>query len=235
MEINCLHFNTIDSTNTWSKENYKKFNPSRLTIVSADQQTAGVGRYKRQWVSPKQNIYVTFTFFLEAGRSVANIAQVLALSASKVLEMAGFNPLLKWPNDILLHKKKVSGILCETIMEEMQLVVCLGIGININMTESELHQINQPATSLYHETGRTFEINALLQLLQIQFKNDLELFLNKGFEPFLESYKAHLVHKKGDIIQGQNFAGAFERIADDGALILRNNGKEESVYSGEIL
>lgn len=237
MEINCLHFDRLDSTNTWSKENYKSFDPKKITLVSADQQTAGRGRYKRHWLSPAgQNIYATFTIFVEKGRAdIGNIAQVSALSTIKVLEEMDFSPLLKWPNDILINKKKVAGILCETMEEEEQLIMVVGIGLNINMPKETLEQINQPATSLTAEANKKFNVAEVLEALQNHFAQDIDLFLKVGFHPFLESYRRHVQHKKGDALTLNQQKGTFHMINTDGALVMcMEDGSEQKFFSGEL-
>lgn len=237
MEVNKIHFPRIDSTNTWSKENYKIFDSKKLNLVSADEQTAGRGRYKRCWLSPNsKNIYATFTFFIEKGRKdVGNIPQVLALSSIKTLLQYGFKGQLKWPNDIQINRKKVGGILCETVMEEKDLVVVIGIGLNINMELELLQQIDQPATSMLAESGNNFEVAQVLEVLKNYFKDDLDLFLKKGFLPFLEEYRHHIVHKKGDTLNINKQTGYFQSISQDGALILQTlEGKLSTTYSGEI-
>ncbi len=237
MEINCLHFDVLDSTNTWSKENFNSFDPKKITLVTSSQQTAGRGRYKRPWISPPgQNIYATFTLFLEKTRTdIANLSQIAALSVVHTLEASGFNPFLKWPNDILIHKKKVAGILCETLMKDNLLVVIIGIGININMPSETCATIDQPATSLKVESGKEFSIASILQSLQKCFLNDIERFIEEGFSIFLNDYTKHLIHKKGDHLVLNGVRGTFQTIDKDGALIMQlEDGGEKKFFSGEI-
>ncbi len=237
MEISSLHFECLDSTNTWSKENYKSFDPQKLSVVIADQQTAGRGRYKRQWLSPAgQNIYATFTFFLEKERKdIGNLTQILALAAVYTLEKLGFHPQLKWPNDIQINRKKVGGILCETIAEENHLVIVIGIGLNINMPVELLQLIEQPATSLKAESNTHFQITEVFQILQNYFVQHLDQFLQKGFLPFFEAYSKFIVHKPGDILNVNAQKGSFQAINSDGALIIHlQDGREQKIYSGEL-
>jgi BirA family transcriptional regulator, biotin operon repressor / biotin---[acetyl-CoA-carboxylase] ligase len=237
MEINCLHFDCLDSTNTWSKENYKQFDPTRLTLVTANQQTAARGRYKRTWLAPAgQNIYASFTFFVRKEFPfITNSAQLMALSAAKVLEELGFNPRLKWPNDILINKKKMSGLLCETILDDQVWAVVVGIGININMPNELLEQIGQPATSLLVESGHMFDVQQILQKLQKQFSQDLNPFFREGFFPFLESYKKYLLHKKGDVLIIDHQKVIFQCMDNDGALVVLQEGVEKKFYAGDLL
>lgn len=237
MEINCLHFECLDSTNTWAKENYKSFDPTKLTLVIADQQKAGRGRYKRQWLSSgEKNVHATFTFFLDHGRKdIGNIGQIAALSVIKTLKEFEFTGFLKWPNDIQLNRKKVGGILCETVTNENNIIVIVGIGININMPLETLEKINQPATSWVVERDEKFDIKQVLNKLQGHFAYDIDLFLKQGFQMFLEDYKKHIIHKKDDILVIDQQKGCFHSIDNDGTLIMTlANGREQKFSAGEI-
>jgi BirA family biotin operon repressor/biotin-[acetyl-CoA-carboxylase] ligase len=242
MEIIRHHFVSIDSTNTWAKRHVHEMERHKMTLITADEQTAGRGRFNRTWVSPpNQNIYATFCFYWDTSRSdLGNIPQVLALSAVKVLENLGFHPELKWPNDILLSKKKVIGVLCETTPVGEERVVVLGIGVNVNMPLDILERIDRPATSLMVDSGKKFEVETILNLLQRRFQEDLDLFLAKGFSPFLKTFKEKMVLFLGQSIQfhdNQNIIeGRFHRVNDDGSLTMQLKGGELKTFiAGEIL
>ena len=154
MQIQRYHFSTIDSTNSWAKANVENWTASSdeimketdfaMTLVTAEEQTGGRGRFNRLWESPRGvNIYATFCFLVAPTRSdIRQIPQLLALAASQVLETYQFSPLIKWPNDILIQGKKIAGILCETTMHESLLGVVCGIGLNVNMTKETIEKIN---------------------------------------------------------------------------------------------
>jgi BirA family transcriptional regulator, biotin operon repressor / biotin---[acetyl-CoA-carboxylase] ligase len=236
MEINCLHFECINSTNTWCKEHYAGFDATKITLVTAGQQLAGRGRFNRPWVSPaKQSIYATFTLFLPKQRKdIGNITQILALSAVKTLENKGFAARIKWPNDILLNNKKLGGILCETITTEKHLVVIIGIGINVNVPKKVLDEIGQPATSLWNESHSEHNLNEIIEELQNHFAKDMDLFIRDGFAPFRESFNKKIVHQAGDSIKINHQACVFEKIDEDGALIAVKDGREQKHVAGEV-
>src|SRR6185312_12605733 len=110
-------FDTIDSTNTWTKQNTATLDPDLLTCITATEQTAGRGRFRRRWVSGRgENITATFFFTVAKDSPIlANVGQVLSLSCAHVLEQHGFSPQIKWPNDLFISGKKMAGILCETV------------------------------------------------------------------------------------------------------------------------
>lgn len=242
MEIEQTHFETIDSTNNWAKLNAHLFDQNKIQLITADQQTGGRGRFNRTWVSPAfQNIYATFCFQFDIKRSdLQNIPQVLSLSTLKILKQLNFQPKIKWPNDILISNKKLAGILCETVIFEQSLTIILGIGININMSSEYFEKIDQPATSLKALSGHDFSIQEVLDLLKHQFQQDLELFLRKGFEPFVQSYLDHFFVSKGDPLSFQDgkmkIEGKFDSINLDGTINLRlENGELKRFISGEVL
>ena len=236
------HFKTIDSTNTWAKHHASELDPHLITLITADEQTAGRGRFKRHWESPSGlNIYATFCFFIEKHRQdIGNLPQILALATCRILEELHFQPQLKWPNDVLLSHKKVAGILCETTPLSDNICVILGIGLNVNMAQEQLQNIDRPATSLLAEDGKVRQVEEVLQLLQHRFSSHLEQFIDEGFSPFLEAYKNILVHRQGDVIRFNDnrtlWEGNFQGIAQDGGLnlLIPSTGHVKTFYAGEI-
>jgi len=242
MDIIRKHFTTIDSTNTWAKQNAERLEHDKVTLITADEQTAGRGRFKRSWESPPGlNIYATFCIFMEKHRmDIGNLPQVLSISATKVLQVLGFHSKLKWPNDVMISGKKAAGILCETTPLSDHLCVVLGIGLNVNMPKEILIKIDRPATSLLAEDGVKRDVEAVTQMLQKQFMQDLEIFLDEGFHPFLDTYKKFLIHAPGDIIHFHDnrvvWIGGFKSINENGSLSLElESGVIKTFIAGEIL
>lgn len=242
MEIIRKHFKTIDSTNTWAKQHADQLEHDKVTLVTAEEQTAGRGRFKRHWESPPGlNIYATFCIFIEKHRmDIGNLPQVMAISAAKILLSLGFNSKLKWPNDVLISGKKAAGILCETTPLSDNLCVALGIGLNINMPKDILQKIDRPATSLLAEDGLKRDVEEMTHMLQKQFLKDLEVFLDEGFHPFLETYKRLMAHAPGDRIRFHDnrtlWEGGFKGINENGSLNLElESGAIKTFIAGEIL
>lgn len=241
MDLNRHHFASIDSTNSWAKQHAHEFPLNELTLITADTQTAGRGRFNRQWISPpKQNLYATFCFFLDKIRpDIHNISQVMAIAASKTLESFGFQPMIKWPNDILITNKKIGGILTEIVSVATHLCIIVGIGINVNMPIEALVKINQPATSLMAISGIPVETGDILGKLQRQFMHDLELFLNEGFFTFIPYYRQHFFIKPGTPAKIHDgtaiLEGVFHMINDDGSLSIQlADGTIKKCLAGEL-
>lgn len=236
-----IHFQTIDSTNTYAKEHKNEFAKDEITCITADEQTSGKGRYQRTWVSPKDaGIYATFYFTLpKTTRQIGSIAQVMALSFAKVLLHLAFKPEIKWPNDVRLKGKKVSGILCEISDSSDFFEFFLGIGINVNMDEQAASQIDQPATSLFIESGIRWNKKELLKRVQDQFTKDLLLFKKEGFTPFHKQLD-ELLALKGEMVRFHDGANVWEGIchslSSDGQLnLLLSDNTIQTLSSGDIL
>lgn len=235
-----IHLTKVPSTNTWAKENYKNFDLSQITRITADEQTKGRGRFNRVWVSPKGvNIYLTFFFAVEKSRlALNNLPQILSISIANLLDKEGLKPQIKWPNDVLINRKKLAGILCETIDLGNSYGVILGTGINVNMSQDMLRDIDQAATSLLVETGKLHSKEFLTQSLETLFLKDLFLYQKEGFNPFYKTYD-DLIAFKGEVItfhqNGESFSGTLHSLNPDGRLnLLLSSGEIKALSSGEI-
>lgn len=241
MNIEERRFSILDSTNTWAKKNALQLPHDRITLVIADGQTAGRGRFNNSWISPSGlNVYASYCFFLPVHSNISNMAQIMALSAVKALEEVGVRSSLKWPNDILISKKKVGGILCETTALDNEILMIAGIGINVNMPLEMLKEIGQPATSLLIEKGIPFDIQKLIDCLSKQFSNFLTQYLLEGFPPIYSLYREHLIHSPGEKIlfrhRDRIWEGLFSSLQQDGSLNLQlASGEIKNFHAGEII
>ena len=165
MKIKKIYLDKTESTNLFTKKNKASFNKNLLTVVSAEEQTAGYGQFGRKWVSPKGvNLYTTFYFHIPIKKreKVTSLTLLLANTIKKVLENLGFSPLLKWPNDIFVNGKKIAGVLCEVYFLEKTVEVILAFGLNVNMEKEDLLKIDKPATSLKSESGKSWNKEKIL-------------------------------------------------------------------------
>ena len=239
MLLKRLHFDTIPSTNTWPKENAHLLDPRKVTLITANTQTAGRGRYKRSWISPPDcNLYATWVWHEKTSPSaLGNIPQVMCLAAASSLPIAS---QIKWPNDLLLSGKKVAGILCETVEAPTGgLFILLGLGLNVNMEAHYLFQIDRPATSLFLETGCHYNVEELLQKISRRFLLNLKTLKQGGFNPFYEHYRTLSCYKHGAPLQlsipPRHLEGYFCGFTPDGGLLLENKGEVISYFAGELI
>ncbi len=222
MRVHYLHFDVLDSTNTWAKNHVHEFDLEALTCITAQEQTAGIGRFKRSWISPRGNLYATLFFTLPPNAPyLPNVGQILAYSCATYLRAQGFPAMIKWPNDLLIHKKKIAGILTEIVSLKDQVGVVLDIGLNVTMNEEELATISQPATSLRVLSKKKSTPEEILYHLVESFLENLTLLQQNGFAVFQHSFEEYLTYKGEEItlkIKNQPLKGLCQGITDDGRL-----------------
>lgn len=237
--IDFIHFDKIDSTNTWVKKNGHTLDPNGISCITALEQTAGRGRFSRKWLSPRGDIYATLFFTIPQGCPyLSNLGQILAYACACVLKEKGFEAEIKWPNDLLIVGKKVAGVLCETFSLNDRTGIALGIGINVNMSDDLLKTIDQPAISLAQLSVQTWNLEQLLTPLLEQFLKDLEQLQKHGFAPFQSKFQNFLAFKEQEISCNDGthiIKGICKGITKDGKLELAlPNGKSAFLNAGEV-
>jgi BirA family biotin operon repressor/biotin-[acetyl-CoA-carboxylase] ligase len=238
MKIHYVHLDTVDSTNNWVKSHIAEL--KSLTCVTAQEQTAGRGRFKRNWVSPRgENIYATLYLIVPLGsRYLANLGQIMAFACAIVLRGIGFEAELKWPNDILIQGRKIAGVLTETVTKDQEIGVIIGIGINVNMKAASLEAIGIPATSLLHLSQKKWDLQEVTELVMGHFIQDLEVLKKSGFAPFQDAFEKMLTYK-GQVITisdgVQTIKGICHSITKDGRLQLQlPTGEIKLITAGEV-
>lgn len=156
-----------------------------------------------------------------------------------MLREKGFPAQIKWPNDILVHEKKIGGVLMETVSQEGLTAIILGIGLNINMEPAALQAIDQPATSLLDLSGKVWNIPQVLEALLSQFLTHFEVLKNEGFSAFRQPFEELLFHRGQEIIcrDGiRTLKGICHALAPDGRLqLLLPSGELQAVAAGELM
>jgi len=223
-----LHFlPEVDSTNRLALQLAREGAPEG-TVVLADRQTKGRGRLQRIWQSPPGcNLYASF--LLRPAIAAADAPRITLMAGVAVAEtVARYCPAgvgLKWPNDVHIRGRKVSGILAEMTMNaEAVEAVVVGIGINVNMAGADFDPAyRETATSLKEETGESFDRGDAAFLLCQEMEQWYRILLREGFEPVRSRWLA-LTEMKGSLVrvrfQGELQEGMFAGIDGDGALLL---------------
>ena len=234
----CIHYQQVTgSTMDDARELARNGEPEGSVIV-AEEQNKGRGRFDRVWVSPPGlNLY--FTVILRPTPSqlhYMNMAASLAVFDTAA-QFAGLQPAVKWPNDVRIGGRKLSGILIETEFEGDRLSHALvGIGINVNLDVSEHPEIADTATSLRSEAGREFDRSDALQAALASL--DMWYARVKAGESLTEEWAATLetLGKRVEFRwRDQVIAGLAESVDDQGNLtILQTNGERVSVVAGEV-
>src|SRR5574344_851733 len=235
-----LYLNEVDSTNNYVKSQIS--NLEDRTVVYTSHQTNGRGRVNRQWINTgSENIYMTFCLKPsdEMQEVYSNITQYLSVSVCRILKKYGVNPKIKWPNDVLVNNKKITGILAETVFAGKSFKgIALGVDINLNTPQFELDRIDKPATSVFVETGKNIDKNEVLKCINDEFFNHYDEFLLKGFGFIKNDYMKYFDMVGKDInidVFGTIHSGCITDINDKGALILEKDKKQSIFYMGDIL
>jgi len=207
------------------------------TVVVAETQTSGRGRFGRNWVSPQGNIYMSVVFrpTIDALPFLSMLAGVATVQT--IRKTTGSSPKIKWPNDVMLGGKKVSGILVESVMEgDSVCYAVLGIGLNVNLDPSQNAEISGIATSLEAVAGKPLAREELLRQL-LQDLDSLYLKLCQGQTP-LEPWRA-MLETLGQRVQvswrNESYVGLAEGIDALGNLQLRlDDGQLLTMTAGDV-
>lgn len=234
-------YEETDSTNNRAKEAGEKGAPHGMLFVS-DKQTAGKGRRGRTWVSPSgSSIYMTLLLRPEIVPSKAPmLTLVMGLSVAEgIRQVTGERTGIKWPNDIVIHKKKVCGILTE-MATEIQYVnyVVIGVGINTNQQEFP-EDLREKATSLCLESGQLYRRAEIIAAVMERFEENYEIFMKtQDLSGLREAYNDILVNgnKQVKVLEpGNEYEALAEGINQTGELIVRlPDGQKKSVFAGEV-
>lgn len=229
------------STNTDAKRLLEEGAPDG-TLVVADKQNSGKGRRGRSWSSPKgTSIYMSIALKPSYNPDKASmVTLIMALAVAKgIREQAGLTAFIKWPNDVVVNKKKVCGILTEMNAEPDYIhSVVIGTGINVNEQEFP-EEIRETATSLFLEKGEKLTRAKLVASVMEYFEQDYEKFLERGdLSGLLEEYNGLLINrgKKVKVLDPkQEWEGTARGINEKGQLLVEDEkGQLVEVYAGEV-
>jgi BirA family biotin operon repressor/biotin-[acetyl-CoA-carboxylase] ligase len=236
---NIHFFEEVSSTNDVAKELALEGTPE-WTIVVAEKQFNGRGRFGRKWVSPKGGLW--FSLVLRPKISINEAFKLTSLTAVSIVNTLEkdyeIKARIKWPNDIFVNGKKVCGVLTETASTDQVLdYVIIGIGINVNNAPSSLpDEIQKNTTSLMTEKGE--EINTerfltkLLQQMEEYYRDPWKLDKVIGEWKRLDS----VLGKKVIVSEGnESYTGEAVDVDDLGVLMVKlSDGSVKRVTSASI-
>jgi BirA family biotin operon repressor/biotin-[acetyl-CoA-carboxylase] ligase len=225
----------LTSTNDVAKREAKK-GAREGTVVVAEEQTAGRGRLKRAWLSPRGSVALSVILHPTPAQ-LPYLIMVASLAVVHCIKKLDLKAQIKWPNDVLVNNKKVCGILIESDVRGSDVdYAVIGIGLNVNVNTTDFPEIAATATSLSHELGRKLSRQEIIRCLLVELEN-LYLALPEGDSVFRE-WRERLVTlgKEVEIISGQTaHKGIAESVASDGSLLLRQpDGKLIKVVAGDV-
>jgi BirA family biotin operon repressor/biotin-[acetyl-CoA-carboxylase] ligase len=213
------------------------------TVIIAEEQLSGRGRMARKWHSPKYT-GIWMSMILRPNIPLSKAPQLTLLTAVAIVqafeEMTDLIPEIKWPNDILINGKKVTGILTELQAEADRIhSIIIGVGINVNQKKDDFPlELQVIATSLYIEKKETVSRAELIRSIFMHFEKLYTLYLQQGFLPIKllwEGYASSI----GKYIKARTLTNTIEGkaigITDDGVLKLEDqSGCIHHIYSADI-
>lgn len=215
-----LHFPVLNSTNAYAKTHAQELADG--TVVCADEQTAGRGRFDRVWVSQLGGLYFSLLLKPQQTAYLQNLTQLMAVSVCQAVRELGADAHLKWPNDVLVNEQKICGILSEAVLKQNRFyALVLGVGINVN--QNSLPDVGRPAATLKN-LGIPADKSALLNRVLTLFNARLKNALTQGFAAFAADYKNWFPYlgKTVSITNGgQKLFGVAENISSAGTLVVK--------------
>lgn len=236
-----VHFvKETDSTNSWIRRLAKEGAESG-TLAVAEFQSEGRGRFNRKWEAP-QGSSIMMTLLLRPEfppQHASMLTLVMGLSVARAIEKLDFKVSIKWPNDVVISRKKICGILTEMGTKGNEIdYVLIGVGINVNLKEFP-EEMQDKATSLMLESGREFDRSQIIGLIMEQFEENYEKFIKTcDFTYLMEDYERILTNmgQSVRVLDGKkSFEGISRGINKKGELLVeRKNGTISEVCAGEV-
>jgi BirA family biotin operon repressor/biotin-[acetyl-CoA-carboxylase] ligase len=236
MRWNLIRRETVDSTNEVAKDLIAR-GAEPWTVVLADRQVEGKGRFGRKWSSPRGGLYASVIVQEDLSR-LPLVSLAAGVAVVEALTPLGLKPTLKWPNDVLVEGAKVAGILVEGLVRPDAYWAVIGIGINSDVPLDDLPpQLTSRATTLRHLLGRRVDNESLLESL---LKALRRWYPSPGKEmELLSRYRALCSTLGSDVVVetgSKRLRGRALDVSAEGLLILETEtGERVEVSEGSIL
>jgi BirA family biotin operon repressor/biotin-[acetyl-CoA-carboxylase] ligase len=209
-------------------------------LVTADYQTAGRGRLERRWESSHgENLLAAYvlrpTRPLEDWTGLPLLAAVA--TADAVHAVSTLKPTLKWPNDVLVNRRKTAGILVETGAAQAGPWAVVGIGLNVNQTAFQGDYRIEP-TSLARDTGAPYNLELVRDELSRQLTRWYQQWLRFGNAPVLFAWRERTdMFGRNVVVEdaGRRFTARALDLGEDGTLLVRgSDGATTAVAAGDV-
>lgn len=214
-----LSFDKISSTQDLAHDLIAHGTATNKTVVMALAQSAGRGRYRRTWVSHHGNLYASFIYKIY--ERDPKLSYAIAVAIAETLISFGMVPQIKWPNDVLIDGKKISGVL----IEYAQNFVIVGIGINIKTCPT----VKEYKTTKIHKYNQNVDTKDVLNTLM----KKIDKWRNANFSMVRERWM-ELAAGLNKTIQYHGKPAELIGLNEDGALMLRENTRYILTYGDEI-
>ena len=240
---NLYVFDEVQSTNTVAK--FLAINGAENgTVIISEKQTDAKGRSGKAWASPIGGIWLSLIVKPNVDYSKLPMITIgTGVAVAKAIERTGITSAeIKWPNDIIIHDKKVCGILTEAVTTFNTIdSVIIGVGIDANIDITDFpEELQDGTTTLADELGRKEDENVLIRLFLEEFEKIAETFNEGDYESILKDWRKRS-YSVGKIVEvrepfNKNFDAYVVGIGREGALIVEKiDGTLEKVISGECI
>lgn len=223
------HFNKISSTN----DKAKHYPPS--SVIIAEEQSNGRGRFKRKWSSAKGGLYMSIV--LNPLDQPGYLTFIAVISMQRAIKKAfGLKTKLKWPNDVLYDDKKLCGILSQSVFFDDYNKMIVGIGLNVNNKIPK--SLSKKAISLRSIIKKDINKEKLTKTLLRKFEKLYFDYRNKKYKKILTLWKKlsdTIGRKIKAVTQQGTYIGKAIDVDKDCSLILRlKNGSKKKIIEGDI-
>jgi len=233
-----LVFETLPSTNRWMLDNLDSLRHG--DVVRAVSQTAGTGRFQRQWLSPGDRCLTVSVMLQPASLApivAAQLTRVASLAVTGLLEDRGIAPQVKWPNDVLVDGRKIAGILAER--EQASRSFVLGVGLNVNMVPDDFAgaELLNPVTSMAIEKGSGFDVDDVCAGFIEKLAGTIDALSLEGPRYLRERWQLcdALAGKNVDVrTHDEIVSGRYAGLDPEGRLrLVTGDGEERLFWSGD--
>lgn len=232
-------FQTIDSTNNCAKA-VANVGAAEGIVVIAEEQTAGKGRLGRSWqANPGENLTFSLLLRPQVPPEAINLLPLyVAVAVAQAIERTtNLKVECKWPNDLLINKKKVAGILIEGSMQQNTVeYIVIGLGINVNQTQFP-KELLQKATSLRLESNHEIDRVKLFKEIILSLEANYKPSVDTRFQSVVPFWLDHATMINKPIVvseQGNVITGIVKGLSKEGGLILQTKETEKTLFAGDV-
>lgn len=239
----CNELIVLFKTKSTSSFLLNRLNAEKLhgNAVLAEYQSNGRGRRGNQWVSPlASGIYVSVAWHFDlAPNTLGLLSLYMGVATARTLSALGITGIgLKWPNDIVIEHKKLGGILLELRGEASGPVdVIIGIGVNYELPESALSDIDQAVTDICSLSQKRLSRNRIASTLLSNIFEVLQVLQSETSTSLLDEWREydHSIGRRAKLIlPGKEIEGILKGVDNQGSLLMIVDGQLKSFTSGEV-
>ncbi len=232
-----LYFDSLPSTMDRARAEAES-GTAEGSVIVAEEQTKGRGRFQRQWLSPKGHNLLFSVVFRPSLEQLNQMNMASSLTVTLALSrLANTEATIKWPNDIRISGKKIAGVLIESTLEASNVkYAVVGIGINVNWSPPPESKLIYPATSLAEQIGKTTSRTDVLRAV-LKELNTLYAQVKSGnsvreqWSKRLDTIGQHVRVGMGN----DTLEGIAKDVDDKGNLVIqRTDGSTVAVAAGEV-